>query len=117
MTTCSCEYVSNAEVRYCIEKLWAYSLEDIARRTQAGFGICQGGLCTLKLAHQLFKYSKDDEIAGIQKAIVDFIDERWKSTKFVLWMNQLRQELLNQSVFSCVGNYDRLYEHILEGRQ
>jgi glycerol-3-phosphate dehydrogenase len=117
MTGCSCEYVSNAEVRYCIEKLWAYTLEDIARRTQAGFGICQGGLCTLKLAHQLFEYSKDNEIEGVQKAIVDFIDERWKGTKFVLWMNQLRQELLNQSVFSCVGNYDQLYKKILEGRK
>jgi glycerol-3-phosphate dehydrogenase len=116
-TACSCEYVSNAEVKYTIDKLWAYTLEDIARRTQAGFGICQGGLCTLKLAHQLFEYSKDNEIADIQKAIIDFIEERWKGTKFVLWMNQLRQELLNQSVFSCVGNYDQLYENILESRK
>ncbi|MFX1520552.1 MAG: anaerobic glycerol-3-phosphate dehydrogenase subunit GlpA [Promethearchaeota archaeon] len=117
MVACSCEYVSNAEVKYTIEKLWAYTLEDIAKRTQAGFGICQGGLCTLKLAHQLFEYSKDNEIASVQKAIVNFIDERWKGTKFVLWMHQLRQELLNQAVFSCVGNYDQLYEKILERRK
>ncbi|MFX1466039.1 MAG: anaerobic glycerol-3-phosphate dehydrogenase subunit GlpA [Promethearchaeota archaeon] len=117
LTTCSCEYVSNAEVKYTIDKLWAYTLEDICKRTQAGFGICQGGLCTLKLAYQLFEYSKDNEIGDTQKAIIDFIEERWKGTKFVLWMNQLRQELLNQSVFSCVGNYDHLYEKILESRQ
>jgi glycerol-3-phosphate dehydrogenase len=117
MTACSCEYVSNAEVRYCIEKLWAYTLEDIARRTQAGFGICQGGLCTLKLAHQLFEYSQDEEIDDLQRTIINFIDERWKGTKFVLWMNQLRQELLNQSVFSCVGNYDQLYKKILEDQK
>ncbi len=117
LTACSCEYVSNAEVKYTIDKLWAYTLEDICKRTQAGFGICQGGLCTLKLAYQLFEYSKDNEIADIQKAIIDFIEERWKGTKFVLWMNQLRQELLNQSVFSCVGNYDQLHEKILKSRK
>ncbi len=76
LTACSCEYVSNAEVKYTIDKLWAYTLEDICKRTQAGFGICQGGLCTLKLAHQLFEYSKDNEIGDIQKAIIDFIEER-----------------------------------------
>ena len=117
LTACSCEYVSNAEVKYTIDKLWAYTLEDICKRTQAGFGICQGGLCTLKLAHQLFEYSKNKEISDIQKAIIDFIEERWKGTKFVLWMNQLRQELLNQAVFSCVGNYDQLYKKILESRK
>ena len=117
LTACSCEYVSNAEVKYIIDEMWAYTLEDICKRTQAGFGICQGGLCTLKLAHQLFEYSKDNEIADIQKAIIGFIEERWKGTKFVLWMNQLRQELLSQSVFSCVGNYDQLYKKILESRQ
>jgi glycerol-3-phosphate dehydrogenase len=117
LTACSCEYVSNAEVKFTIDKLWVYTLVDICKRTQAGYGICQGGLCTLKLAHQLFEYSKDNEIGDIQKAIIDFVEERWKGTKFVLWTNQLRQELLNQSVFSCVGNYDQLYKKILESRQ
>ena len=41
-TLCFCESVPSHEISYAIERLGARTIDDVMRRTRAGFGPCQG---------------------------------------------------------------------------
>ena len=38
---CNCEAITEAELRYCIRNEWAYTIDDLRRRTRLGMGPCQ----------------------------------------------------------------------------
>ena len=42
---CNCEAITEAEIRYCIRNEWAYTIDDLRRRTRLGMGPCQGMRC------------------------------------------------------------------------
>lgn len=87
---CECEMVTAGEVEYALKDLFVKDLIDLRRRTRVGMGPCQGELCSYRAAGLLNETGK----AGGEEAIrmlVDFLEERWKGIKPVLWGDTLRE--------------------------
>ncbi len=103
---CTCEPVTEAEIRYAIREEFPHTLNDLRRRVRLGTGTCQGTFCTYKAAGILadeLGLEGEDYIVDI----LDFRAERWKGIRPVLRGEQLAQEELAQGVYSCVGNLDQ----------
>lgn len=87
---CECEMVTAGEVEYAIKQLDVKNIEDLRRRTRLGMGPCQGELCTYRAAG-LFNEFADASGVECSNLLVDFMEERWKGTKPVLWGDALRE--------------------------
>lgn len=87
---CECEMVTEGEVEYALNSLGAKDIIDLRRRTRIGMGPCQGELCAYRAAglFHVFKKNTPSESAGLLK---DFLEERWKGIKPVLWGDTLRE--------------------------
>jgi glycerol-3-phosphate dehydrogenase len=82
--------VTAREVTYAINHLQAIDIVDLRRRTRIGMGPCQGLLCAYRCAGAFI------DIKGIDgseatKMLVDFLEERWKGIRPVLWGDTLRE--------------------------
>lgn len=87
---CECEMVTAGEIEYAIKKLDVNSLIDLRRRTRLGMGPCQGELCTYRAASLFHEFG---DISGHEssKLLVEFLEERWKGIKPILWGDALRE--------------------------
>jgi glycerol-3-phosphate dehydrogenase len=87
---CECEMVTEGEIEYAINKLEVKDLVDLRRRTRIGMGPCQGGLCAYRVAgiFQEFGGALPGETSRLLK---DFLEERWKGMKPVMWGDGLRE--------------------------
>jgi glycerol-3-phosphate dehydrogenase len=106
-TVCTCEPVTEAEIRYTIREEFPQTLNDIRRRVRLGTGPCQGTFCTFKAAAILadeLDLSGEDFLVDI----LDFRAERWKGIRPSFRGLQLAQEELAQGIYACVGNLDQL---------
>jgi len=56
-------------------------------------GPCQGGFCSHRLAAMLFE-SERVTAAESLPLLKDFLEERWKGIRPILWGSQLREEQL-----------------------
>jgi glycerol-3-phosphate dehydrogenase len=87
---CTCESVTEAELRYCIRHEMAVTVQDLRRRTRLGIGPCQGSRCTFGAAAILV-----DELdmggSDYRRAIDDFRQDRWIAQRPVLRGKQLAQ--------------------------
>lgn len=103
---CECELVSKKEILQEIEKLVTFSLKELQERTRAGMGPCQGGFCAPRLTALLMEKGKIT--AGEALTILkNFLEERWKGIRPVLWGPQLREEQLIQALYAEFFNLDR----------
>jgi glycerol-3-phosphate dehydrogenase len=93
---CSCEAVSRGELEYFAGKEDVKDCADLMRRTRAGMGYCQAGLCAFKLASALGTDRPLD-------STIKFLGERWKGLEPVLEGEQLRQEALKAHLFAVYG--------------
>ena len=87
---CECEMVTAGEVRYALENLNVRDIIDLRRRTRVGMGPCQGELCSYRAAglfSDLGKASGEEALAMLQ----NFLEERFKGVKPVLWGDALRE--------------------------
>jgi glycerol-3-phosphate dehydrogenase len=102
---CECELVSRTEIAREIEKLAHPSLNELQQRTRAGMGPCQGGFCSHRLAAML---SEAGKIAPAESLplLINFLEERWKGIRPVLWGPQLREEQLIQALYTEMFNLD-----------
>jgi glycerol-3-phosphate dehydrogenase len=96
---CSCEYVLRGELDFFAKDEDVRGLDDLMRRTRAGMGYCQGGLCVMKLASVLHERKKCDA----REVIGTFLEERAKGIEMVLEGPQLRQEVLK--MYLLAGTY------------
>ncbi len=92
---CECEMVTSREVAYAIKKLFVKDIVDLRRRTRIGMGPCQGTLCAYRCAGAFIDEKGVDGITAT-KMLIDFMEERWKGIKPVLWGDTLRE-----AEFSC----------------
>ncbi len=87
---CECEMVTAGEVYYALRKLNVKNIVDLRRRTRIGMGPCQGELCSYRAAGLFAEFGA----ATPQKAnrlLIDFLEERWKGIKPILWGDGLRE--------------------------
>lgn len=94
---CSCEMVSRDSLIKWSESDDVTCAADLMRRTRAGMGYCQSGLC----AFDIVSCMEGDPVQMLQ----DFLSERWKGEEAVLYDQQLRQEVFKSHLFK-VYNID-----------
>ncbi|PJE79539.1 Anaerobic glycerol-3-phosphate dehydrogenase subunit A [invertebrate metagenome] len=104
---CECEMVSRGEIDYAIKELNAISLEDLRRRTRLGMGPCQGEVCTCRAANILNRSKTIKEYDPIND-IHDFLEERWKGNRPVLWGDTLRESEFSHWIYQSLLGYDTL---------
>lgn len=104
---CICEPVVEAEIRYCIRREWAITIDDIRRRARLGTGPCQGANCIYKVAGILSE-EFNLSIKDVYREILKFLQERWKGKRPILSADQLVQEELNQNLYFNLGSFEEI---------
>ncbi|HNV46666.1 MAG TPA: anaerobic glycerol-3-phosphate dehydrogenase subunit A [Spirochaetota bacterium] len=87
---CECEMVTAGEIEYALEKLNVKDIIDLRRRTRIGMGPCQGELCSYRVAG-LFNELGRADAAESNRFLIEFLEERWKGIKPILWGDALRE--------------------------
>jgi glycerol-3-phosphate dehydrogenase len=87
---CECEMVTEGEIEYAIKKLNVHDLVDLRRRTRIGMGPCQGELCAYRGSGLFHEYGGASPEGSVE-LLNDFLEERWKGIKPVLWGDGLRE--------------------------
>ncbi len=93
---CTCEPVTEAEIRHAVEHEWARSVEDVARRTRLGLGACGGMRCALRCGRIVADALGAAPEHGMRLSLA-FIDAQAKRRLCTLGPDQARQEALARS--------------------
>ncbi len=101
MLLCECEMVPKSVVEEVISVIQGQTmkpdLRSISLRSRIGKGPCQGAFCSLRVSAYLH-----DRDAGYSdrnlSCISDFLRERWKGLRPVLWGGQLMQAELQEAL-------------------
>ena len=88
---CECEMVTEGEVEYALKNLNVRDIVDLRRRTRIGMGPCQGELCAYRAAGLFKELGGENKSASSSQLLRDFLEERWKGIKPVLWGDSLRE--------------------------
>ena len=109
---CECELVTRNEIVAAIQSGTSHNLGDLRRGLRLGMGPCQGGFCTLRAAgiweqitteNALESHSDDQKTDhNTSQHLRAFLQERWKGLLPILWGDQLRQERLNELIYTNV---------------
>jgi len=95
---CECEMVPRTKLIEAMRRTGSTNLDDIRRQLRLGMGPCQGGFCIYRAAGVL--HELDGLTAGqANRALQDFLQERWKGVWPVLYGDQLRQARLDDWIF------------------
>ena len=98
---CECEMVSAGAVDAIYAALRANgdtpTLTDIGLRSRVGKGACQGSFCAVRTVAHLYQRGDFAATRGLAE-ILDFIGERWRSQRAVLWGEQLAQAELMEAL-------------------
>lgn len=104
---CECELATVDDIIHALQEGTARTLDDVRRDTRLGMGPCQGGFCTFRAAGLLQKL-RQPPVEETNVALRDFLQERWKGLRPILWGQQLRQERLDELIYLSVLNADHL---------
>ncbi|MDX1524486.1 MAG: FAD-dependent oxidoreductase, partial [Anaerolineae bacterium] len=104
---CECEIVTRLQIEATLAKHEGNIINDLRRDLRLGMGPCQGGFCTYRAAGIMHE-NKNLSAQETNKALVDFLQERWKGITSILWAQQLRQALLDEGIFLGLLGLDKL---------
>jgi glycerol-3-phosphate dehydrogenase len=99
---CDCEMIGREEVEEYLKEDKMKNLQDVLHRTRLAKGTCQGGFCVyrlLGLMHDLGMVEKDSNVI-----LKEFLEERWRGIRPVLWGVSLKEEELMESIYKGVFN-------------
>jgi len=98
---CECEMVSASAVDAIFAALRSGgdtpTLAEIGLRSRVGKGACQGGFCSVRTAAHLCQRDDFPAARGLAD-VLDFVAERWRSQRAVLWGEQLAQAELTEAL-------------------
>jgi len=99
---CDCELVGREEVEESLKQEKTKVLQDILHRTRLAKGTCQGGFCVYRLLGVLhdLKIAEGDS----NKILKDFLEERWRGIRPILWGASLKEEELIESIYKGIFN-------------
>ena len=101
LVLCECELVAAGAVDAICAALQAGgdapTLRDVALRSRLGKGACQGTYCAVRATAHLYDRGRLHGGRGIVE-IADFLRERWRGEKPVLWGEQLAQAELMEAL-------------------
>lgn len=101
-TLCDCELIQRQDVEKFLQEGRVKELGDILHRTRLAKGTCQGGFCVYRLLgvfHELGLAGDDSN-----KVLKDFLEERWKGIRPVLWGASLKEHELLESIYKGIFN-------------
>ena len=99
---CDCEMIGREEVEEYLKEEKVKNLQDILHRTRLAKGTCQGGFCVYRLLgvmHDLGMVEGDSNII-----LKEFLEERWRGIRPVLWGVSLKEEELIESIYKGIFN-------------
>jgi len=104
---CSCEPVTEAEIRYVVEEEFARDVADVARRTRLGLGACGGMRCALRCGRIVADATGRSPEAGQQLAL-EFLTQSARRRSAAVGAAQARQEALSLSALQAeIGSGSR----------
>jgi glycerol-3-phosphate dehydrogenase len=104
---CECEIVTRPQIEAQLNHDKTKIINNLRRELRLGMGPCQGGFCTYRAAGIMHEHEKISA-SEANKALVDFLQERWKGVKPVLWGQHLRQMQLDQGIYLGLLGLDKL---------
>jgi len=112
---CECEMLTRQAVEQFLDERWPCSLDDVRRGTRLGMGPCQGGFCTFRAAGLVAERraaGNEAETAAVaavadgwarsDRALVDFLAERFRGTRPIAWGRQLQELWVTAGLYSGV---------------
>ena len=104
---CECELVSRRALCEAVDRRPTANLDDIRRALRLGMGPCQGGFCTYRATGILHHQERLDQ-ATANRALLDFLQERWKGVAPILYGDQLRQARLDDWLYQGLLDVEHL---------
>ncbi len=104
---CECELITRTRLEEAMRQRETTSLDDVRRTVRLGMGPCQGGFCIYRAAGILQELGRHDHETA-NRALLEFLQERWKGVYPILYGDQLRQARLDEWVFRGILGVDRL---------
>ncbi len=101
-TLCECELVQRDEVERFLMEGRVRNLQDILHRTRLAKGTCQGGFCVYRLLGLLHELRPGE--GDSNRILRNFLEERWKGIRPILWGTSLREEELFESIYKGIFN-------------
>jgi glycerol-3-phosphate dehydrogenase len=95
---CECELVGRRRLEEAFAGRRTANLDDIRRVLRLGMGPCQGGFCTYRATGVLHELDNIGAAAA-NRALLGFLQERWKGVHPVLYGDGLRQARLDDWIF------------------
>ena len=95
---CECELIGRSRLEETLRRRGTTNLDDVRRSLRLGMGPCQGGFCIYRATGILHGVEKLDHQAA-NRALLDFLQERWKGVWPILYGDQLRQARLDDWIF------------------
>ncbi|MBX3080460.1 MAG: anaerobic glycerol-3-phosphate dehydrogenase subunit A [Anaerolineae bacterium] len=96
---CECEIVTRPQLEDAIKKAGpTVKLDDLRRDLRLGMGPCQAGFCAYRAAGVLQETCQLPTATTID-ALRDFVQERFRGNRPLLWGHQLRQALLDETIY------------------
>ncbi|WP_299733288.1 anaerobic glycerol-3-phosphate dehydrogenase subunit A [uncultured Endozoicomonas sp.] len=105
---CECEMVTRGEIEYAVNNLNAMDLVDLRRRTRIGMGPCQGKMCACRAAGIVSEMTNDDNGDNALKSVSEFMQERWKGVRPILWGDAMREADLSYWLYNNLLGCDQL---------
>lgn len=105
---CECELVTRDRIEAALAQPDTKNIiNNLRRDLRVGMGPCQGGFCTYRVA-AIMHEQQNLSAAEANKALVDFLQERWKGVQPILWGQQLRQLQLDEGIYLGLLGIDKL---------
>jgi glycerol-3-phosphate dehydrogenase len=101
---CECELVSRSMVGEFVETHGRRPIDDMLRALRLGMGPCQGAFCTLRAAG-ILETMRPCGPSALQP-VRDFLDERMKGNRPIMWADQARQFGLAEIIYREVLDLD-----------
>lgn len=104
---CECEGVSSAEVEEVASWESTNNLDDLRRKTRVGMGTCQGLYCSFRSLGTAWMTLKKKPEHPL-KQLINFLENRYKGQKSLLWESQIKESELTLGVYSTIFNLERV---------
>lgn len=110
---CECELVTRTEVEEALSRSQSMVLNDLRRDLRLGMGPCQAGFCAVRAAGIMHAARAEGDapeppVVESNSALLEFLQERWKGLRPVMWGANLRQMELDLNIYRNLLGADRL---------
>ena len=104
---CECELVSRKTLEETLDRRPTANIDDVRRALRLGMGPCQGGFCSYRATGIMHGRERLDQPTA-NRALVDFLQERWKGVHPILYGDQLRQARLDDWIYQGLLDVEHL---------